>query len=287
MVEKKYIRIGVVSLAVTALVIGLSVGITESQKKNTNTNDVANVSTSMAEYSTYDNSCASGYSGKSGKSGGGYGGSEGSHNNRQRRRTQDMSMPTPDTCQFCPGGLDNPDLKLPTDDGATCLQAKEFASTLLSTDTSCATLKSAETFCCTIIPCQFCPDGLNNPGLELPTGLLPSDDGNTCSLAKDLASTFLSTDTICATVKLAETFCCPITENPTGNPTTRPTSSKSKSGKSDNGSTKSGKHLVKGKSGKSSVSLDSLDIQRSVLTKYNLSNHTIPPLSIMSITAVW
>ena len=76
MVEKKYIRIGVVSLAVTALVIGLSVGITESQKKNTNTNDVANVSTSMAEYSTYDNSCASGYSGKSGKSDG-YGGSAG------------------------------------------------------------------------------------------------------------------------------------------------------------------------------------------------------------------
>ena len=78
MVEKKYIRIGVVSLAVTPLVIALSVGITESQKqkKNMNTN-VANVSTSMAEYSTYDNSCASGYSGKSGKSGGGYGGSEG------------------------------------------------------------------------------------------------------------------------------------------------------------------------------------------------------------------
>ena len=92
-------------------------------------------------------------------------------------------------------------------------------------------------------------------------------------LAKDLESTFLSTDTICATVKLAETFCCTITENPTGNPTTRPTSSKSKSGKSDDGSTKSGKDLVKGKSGKSSVSLDSLDIQRSVLTKYNLSNH--------------
>ena len=75
MVEKKHIKIGVATLAVTALVIGLSVGITESQKKKKNTN-VANVSTSLAEYSTIDNSCASGYGGKSGKSGG-YGGSEG------------------------------------------------------------------------------------------------------------------------------------------------------------------------------------------------------------------
>ena len=77
MVEKKHIKIGIATLGVTTLVIGLSVGITESQKqkKNMNTN-VANVSTSMAEYSTYDNSCASGYSGKSGKSDG-YGGSAG------------------------------------------------------------------------------------------------------------------------------------------------------------------------------------------------------------------
>ena len=76
MVEKKHIKIGVATLAVTALVIGLSVGITESQKKKKKNTNVSNVSTSLAEYSTIDNSCASGYGGKSGKSGG-YGGSEG------------------------------------------------------------------------------------------------------------------------------------------------------------------------------------------------------------------
>jgi len=68
--------------------------------------------------------------------------------NRQRRRTQEMSMSMPDTCQFCPGGLDDPDFVLPTNDGATCTQAKEFASTLLPTDAVCATLQLAETFCC-------------------------------------------------------------------------------------------------------------------------------------------
>ena len=70
MVEKKYIKFGVAALAVTALVIGLSVGITESQK---NKNAVASnsVSASLAEYETYDYHCSS--SGKSGKSGGGSG----------------------------------------------------------------------------------------------------------------------------------------------------------------------------------------------------------------------
>ena len=78
MVEKKYIKFGVAALAVTALVIGLSVGITESQK---NKNAVASnsVSASLAEYETYDNHCSS--SGKSGKSGGGSGksGKSGGH----------------------------------------------------------------------------------------------------------------------------------------------------------------------------------------------------------------
>ena len=66
MVEKKYIKFGVAALAVTALVIGLSVGITESQK---NKNAVASNVSSLAEYEAYDYSCSSGYS-KSGKSSG-------------------------------------------------------------------------------------------------------------------------------------------------------------------------------------------------------------------------
>ena len=83
---------------------------------------------------------------------------------RQRRRTQDMSMSMPDTCEFCPGGLNDPDFVLPTNDGATCTQAKEFASTLLPTDAVCATVQLAETFCCPIIECQSIVDiAVGNP----------------------------------------------------------------------------------------------------------------------------
>ena len=66
MVDKKYLKIGVAGLAITALVIGLSVGLTQ---KNKNINSAAS---SNAAYETYDiidtaNMCY----GKSGKSGGG------------------------------------------------------------------------------------------------------------------------------------------------------------------------------------------------------------------------
>ena len=83
MVEKKYIKFGVAALAVTALVIGLSVGITESQK---NKNAVASNVSSLAEYEAYDYSCSSGKSGKSG----GYGksGKSGGYSSGQY-----MSMP--------------------------------------------------------------------------------------------------------------------------------------------------------------------------------------------------
>ena len=70
-VNKKYLNIGVACLAVTALVIGLSVGLTQKNKNNNNA-----AASSNAAYDTYDIDSAA-YEevcyGKSGKSGGGSG----------------------------------------------------------------------------------------------------------------------------------------------------------------------------------------------------------------------
>ena len=65
MVDKKYLKIGVAAMAVTALIIGLSVGLTQ---KNKNQPSTASASSTMGDvvYSTYDGSCSTGKSGKSG-----------------------------------------------------------------------------------------------------------------------------------------------------------------------------------------------------------------------------
>ena len=59
-----------------------------------------------------------------------------------------MSMPMTDMCEFCPDGLDDPNLVLPTDDGSTCGTAKAFADMLEPDDVMCETVKLAEFLCC-------------------------------------------------------------------------------------------------------------------------------------------
>ena len=51
-------------------------------------------------------------------------------------------------CQFCPGGLDDPDLALPTDDGATCGTMKAFADMIPADHDMCPTVQAAEAICC-------------------------------------------------------------------------------------------------------------------------------------------
>lgn len=53
----------------------------------------------------------------------------------------------PTACEFCPGGLVDPDLVLPGD-GPTCAMAQEFASSLDPLDDACAAVKLAEEDCC-------------------------------------------------------------------------------------------------------------------------------------------
>ena len=66
MVDKKYIKMGVAAMAATALIIGLSVGITQSKKNNTSASASSLGAQEAGVYSTYDDSCSTGKSGKSG-----------------------------------------------------------------------------------------------------------------------------------------------------------------------------------------------------------------------------
>ena len=66
MVDKKYIKMGVAAMAATALVIGLSVGITQSKKNNTSASASSLGTQDAGVYSTYDKTCSTGKSGKSG-----------------------------------------------------------------------------------------------------------------------------------------------------------------------------------------------------------------------------
>ena len=51
-------------------------------------------------------------------------------------------------CSFCAGGMADPDLVLPTNDGTTCTTASDYASTLPASDIICGTVLMAEAFCC-------------------------------------------------------------------------------------------------------------------------------------------
>ena len=64
-----------------------------------------------------------------------------------------MSMAPPaadaaDMCSFCAGGMVDPDLVLPTNDGTTCTTASTYASTLAASDIMCGTVLMAEPICC-------------------------------------------------------------------------------------------------------------------------------------------
>ena len=51
-------------------------------------------------------------------------------------------------CSFCPGGLSNPDLVLPTPDADTCTDASDYALGLTADNSECDYVKGAEAMCC-------------------------------------------------------------------------------------------------------------------------------------------
>ena len=80
-VNRKYVKVGIAALAVTALVIGLSVGLTQRNRTDKNLaaargSDVGDVGGTISASADYDDECSS-YTGKSGKSGGSKSGKSG------------------------------------------------------------------------------------------------------------------------------------------------------------------------------------------------------------------
>ena len=56
--------------------------------------------------------------------------------------------PAAEMCSFCPGGLPNPDLVLPTPDADTCQDASDYALGLAADNSECDYVKGAEAMCC-------------------------------------------------------------------------------------------------------------------------------------------
>ncbi|KAL7551300.1 hypothetical protein ACHAWF_014496 [Thalassiosira exigua] len=59
-----------------------------------------------------------------------------------------MAAAGDDACPFCPGGLVDPTLELPTGDGTTCARAQAIAATLVGGSAVCETVRLAQDFCC-------------------------------------------------------------------------------------------------------------------------------------------
>lgn len=66
----------------------------------------------------------------------------------KKRLLQTSSANSTAPCSFCPSGVPDPTLVLPVEDATTCLQAQEYAATLLDSDAECPTVKLAEDLCC-------------------------------------------------------------------------------------------------------------------------------------------
>ena len=100
--------------------------------------------------------------------------------------------------------------------------------------------------------CVFCPNGMPDPDI-----IIPGADVTTCGQAAAFAQTLDPSDTLCATLQMAEVICCPSipspppTPNPIMPPTSPPTSASYSMSMSSFYSGKGGKSRSGGKSGKS------------------------------------
>ena len=81
-----------------------------------------------------------------------------------------MSMAMPylaDMCAFCPDGLTDPDLVLPTDDQATCAMAQGYATSLEESDPNCAMVGLAESLCCAPAAPTIYDIGASDPNFSI------------------------------------------------------------------------------------------------------------------------
>lgn len=121
----------------------------------------------------------------------------------------DQVLLPPAKCAFCPNGLLDPTLVLPTDDDATCAQAMAFAGSLLASADVCETVQLAEAFCC---PGGVAEATTATTTTEAPVTVVPPVDGQcACSPLEYKFELSLDsdcdTDTIQGKDGVALTFC--------------------------------------------------------------------------------
>ena len=134
-------------------------------------------------------------------------------------------------CSFCPSGLTNPDLVLPTDGGVTCAMAMAYVSTITDIDPNCAKVNLAKALCCVPIPtvvdniCIICPGGATagddsapcaDTDVEIPLMIVGMvDNPSTCAELIDAAKQYESGSKGCPSSEIHKLYCCPsVPENP-------------------------------------------------------------------------
>ena len=79
-------------------------------------------------------------------------------------------------CSFCAGGMPDPDLVLPTDDGATCGMAQAYASTLAVSDDHCQVALMAESICCPALDTTIAPEPARYAPTPEPASYVPTPE---------------------------------------------------------------------------------------------------------------
>ena len=127
------------------------------------------------------------------------------------QETGSTAAPGAEICSFCPNGLTNPDLVLPTPDQDTCTDALNYALTLAADNSECNYVQSGEFLCC--------PDAATTAT----TTTTPTTPTDICSCSPVQYNFVLSVDQDCGVdtvdgnVGVGSTFCfLGVTPSPVG-----------------------------------------------------------------------
>ena len=99
-----------------------------------------------------------------------------SESGSRSRSLMSISMSMPSRCSFCAGGMPDPDLVLPTDDGATCGMAQAYASTLAVSDDHCQVALMAESICCPALDTTIAPEPARYAPTPEPASYVPTPE---------------------------------------------------------------------------------------------------------------
>ena len=119
----------------------------------------------------------------------------------------------PPACSFCPGGMPDPDIAIPSAN-LTCEGLAKFSLDIEGPSPTCQQLKMAERLCCgggpmtaanntNKVVCSFCPKGISNADF-----IVPGSGGTTCEELAVYANQSELVASECQNIQLAEPLCC-------------------------------------------------------------------------------